>query len=307
METYSVITPAIRIDEILIQSINTVLDQEFEGNIEHIIIFDKPKLELKEIEKFESKLESLYKNRKIYKIYYNEGKKGPSTARNMGLDKVSGNIVCFLDADDLWPKNYIKKIDEVYKNDITITAISVPGYEFGVAGSEGRISIPLVPSGLIELNQMIWNPIGCPSGFSLRWNANVKDVRFNEFLRFCEDYNYYLLIFLSERQKFYRLSDLAFKYRRSELQSTNKPKKDDVENSRAIFIDSINYYPFNKISKLKLKILKMHINYRFDKLKDISYYNLIIQTVKLAMCSPSWVFAQLRRKMQNRLGRRDGN
>ncbi len=51
--------------------------------------------------------------------YYNQVNSGPSSARNYGLTKATGEFVCFIDADDYIPSEYLEKLMELaIKNDV---------------------------------------------------------------------------------------------------------------------------------------------------------------------------------------------
>ena len=44
--------------------------------------------------------------------------KGPAFCRNYAIDKSSSEFVAFMDSDDFWPKDKLKKqINEMLKND----------------------------------------------------------------------------------------------------------------------------------------------------------------------------------------------
>lgn len=56
-----------------------------------------------------NKFEKLYPH---FYCTYMEENKGPSAARNIGLDKMSGDFTCFVDSDDFVEENYISSILE---------------------------------------------------------------------------------------------------------------------------------------------------------------------------------------------------
>jgi glycosyltransferase involved in cell wall biosynthesis len=63
---------------------------------------------------------------------------GQLSAFVKGLDGVTGDIVCFLDADDHWDKDYLARVGEVYDNrrdiDFVFTDVNLFGNEQGVLG-----------------------------------------------------------------------------------------------------------------------------------------------------------------------------
>tara|TARA_B110000977_G_scaffold160935_1_gene205587 strand:- start:234 stop:986 length:753 start_codon:yes stop_codon:yes gene_type:complete len=102
MDLVSVIIPYYKKKEYIISSINSVLNQTYK-NLEIIIIYDdlnKEDLNL---------LKKIKKKDKRIKIYINKKNLGAGRSRNKGIKLSKGVFVAFLDSDDLWKKNKLKK------------------------------------------------------------------------------------------------------------------------------------------------------------------------------------------------------
>jgi len=102
MDLISVIIPYYKKKEYIISSINSALNQTYK-NLEIIIIYDdlnKEDLNL---------LKKIKKKDKRIKIYINKKNLGAGRSRNKGIKLSKGIFVAFLDSDDLWKKNKLKK------------------------------------------------------------------------------------------------------------------------------------------------------------------------------------------------------
>ena len=102
MELISVIIPYYKKKEYIISSINSVLNQTYK-NLEIIIIYDD--LNKKDL----NLLKKIKKKDKRIKIYINKKNLGAGRSRNKGIKLSKGVFVAFLDSDDLWKKNKLKK------------------------------------------------------------------------------------------------------------------------------------------------------------------------------------------------------
>ena len=118
MDLISVIIPYYKKKEYIISSINSVLNQTYK-NLEIIIIYDdlnKEDLNL---------LKKIKKKDKRIKIYINKKNLGAGRSRNKGIKLSKGIFVAFLDSDDLWKKNKLKKqIFFMKKNEINASHTS---------------------------------------------------------------------------------------------------------------------------------------------------------------------------------------
>jgi len=110
----SVVIPTYNRPEELIRSLKTVFNQTYDGNIEVLIIDDSKKSQEKFIDEKFHKILKNSKNRYIKYIY--KGKKeGSPRARNIGIKEARGEFIAFLDDDDEWLPDKIKKQVKVMK------------------------------------------------------------------------------------------------------------------------------------------------------------------------------------------------
>jgi teichuronic acid biosynthesis glycosyltransferase TuaG len=102
MELISVIIPYYKKKEYIATSINSVLKQSYK-NFELIIIYDDSNHEDLVI------LNNLKKKDKRIKIFINKKNIGAGLSRNKGIKLSKGKLIAFLDSDDLWLRNKLKK------------------------------------------------------------------------------------------------------------------------------------------------------------------------------------------------------
>ena len=102
MDLVSVIIPYYKKKEYITSSINSVLKQSHK-NLELIIIYDDSNHEDLII------LKNLKKKDKRIKIFINKKNMGAGLSRNKGIKLSKGKFIAFLDSDDLWLPNKLKK------------------------------------------------------------------------------------------------------------------------------------------------------------------------------------------------------
>ena len=102
MSLVSVIIPYYRKKQDISRTINSAINQTYK-NLEIILIYDdNKKNDLKYIKKI------CLKDKRI-KLFVNKKNLGAGTSRNKGIRYSKGDYIAFLDADDFWSKNKIKK------------------------------------------------------------------------------------------------------------------------------------------------------------------------------------------------------
>ena len=98
----SIIIPAYNAADYLAQTIESVLNQTY-SDFELILIDDGSTDRTREIIK-----DYQCKDARIKYFYKENG--GVSSARNLGLQKATGDFVSFLDSDDLWDRRFLESM-----------------------------------------------------------------------------------------------------------------------------------------------------------------------------------------------------
>ena len=111
----SVIMPYFKKKKYISESINSVLNQTYQ-KYEIIIVYDDDNLD--EL----SYLEKLKQNNCQIKIVKNDKNMGAGYSRNIGIKKSSGELIAFLDCDDVWNSNKLEEqIRFMKKNKISFS------------------------------------------------------------------------------------------------------------------------------------------------------------------------------------------
>jgi glycosyltransferase involved in cell wall biosynthesis len=108
----SIIIPAYNSEKYITETINSVLTQTY-TDWELIIIDDGSTDNTAEIVK-----QFCEKDDRI-KYYYQENS-GVSSARNLGIEKAEGNIIAFLDADDVWLEDNLSEKNKVLSDNTDV-------------------------------------------------------------------------------------------------------------------------------------------------------------------------------------------
>ena len=130
MSLISVIIPYYQKKKYITSSINSVLKQSYK-NLELIIIYDDTNHEDLII------LNNLKKKDKRIKIFINKKNIGAGLSRNKGIKLSRGKFIAFLDSDDLWSRNKLKKqilFMKQHKIKISHTSYYIINYKNKVIG-----------------------------------------------------------------------------------------------------------------------------------------------------------------------------
>lgn len=132
----SIVTPAYNAESFILDTIKMVLCQTY-TDWEWIIVEDGSTDGTRRLLK--SMQENGELDSRIRLFFLDDNENGAAGARNRGIDEAKGRYIAFLDADDVWmPEKLRKQIDFMMANDV---AFSFTSYEFGdeQAVSTGRL------------------------------------------------------------------------------------------------------------------------------------------------------------------------
>ena len=128
MKLVSIITPLFNAESYVEETICSVLNQDYQ-NWEMILVddcsLDKSVSIVQEIQKHDSRI----------KLLKNNSNMGPAPSRNRAIDEAKGDIIAFLDSDDIWhPQKLSKHVSFMEKNSSAFSHTS-----YGFIDENGRV------------------------------------------------------------------------------------------------------------------------------------------------------------------------
>lgn len=230
----SIITPLYNSEKFIAETIESVLAQTYE-NWEMIIVNDCSKDNGAKI------VEEYIKKDKRIKLFNNEKNMGVSFTRNRALDLSQGKYIAFLDSDDLWHKEKLKKqISFMENNNLSLTYTSYT--KMNEDGSlRGIINVPKK----LNYEELLKN---CLIGFltAVYKKEELEDCKFIKSK--AEDYIFWLNMFkkidfaygIQESLAFYRVSKNSRSSNKIDIVKFHWKIYREIENLS--LIKSIYYY-----------------------------------------------------------------
>jgi len=249
MDLISVIIPYYKKKEYIISTINSVLNQTYK-NLEIIIIYDDPNKEDLNV------LKKIKKKDKRIKIYINKKNLGAGRSRNKGIKLSKGIFVAFLDSDDLWKKNKLKKQIVFMKKkgiDASHTSYTIINSNNKIIGSRNAKDMSyklLLKSCDIGLSTVI-----------LKKEIITNKIKFAN-IKTKEDYVLWLKITLNNN-KIFALKDNLTKWRKLE-DSLSSSKLQKIYDGYLVYR---NYMNFNLLKSFGFLML-LSFNYFLKDIKN---------------------------------------
>ena len=232
-----IILPNFNSFEFIDETVQSIINQKY-TNWKLIIVDDNSNQETKSIIKKYEKLKKV-------KIFWLKKNKGAAYCRNFAINKTNSNFIAFIDSDDVWGKNKLKKqINFMKKNNYSFTYTN---YE-----TIGLKKKNVITPEKISFEEFIKNTSIATSTMIVRRNIS-KGVKFTN-SKICEDYFFKCKI-LKKIKFAYRLNSNLCKYRiRNGSLQSNKLKN-------FYWIWKINH-EYNKLSFLEnlISLISISLN-----------------------------------------------
>lgn len=131
-----------------------------------------------------NKYEKSYPN--FSSIFMKENK-GPAAARNLGLDRSSGDFICFVDSDDFVEEDYISLILEKIIANPLVEIIEIGAYSIDIFSNKTCIELISPPSLKLDYFQNFVYVCKYYLFTRIIKKDITKGLRFDESIRLCED------------------------------------------------------------------------------------------------------------------------
>lgn len=248
MELVSIITPSYNTGKFIKETITSVLNQSYK-NWEMIIVDDCSSDNSLEI------IKSFNDNR--IKLFVNDNNIGAAMSRNYALKKASGKWIAFLDSDDIWDKDKLRKQIEFMKKN---------NYDFSYTNyieiDEDSKEIGKFVSGPNILTKRSLNNFCYQGCLTVMYNnEKVGLVQINNLLK-NNDYAIWLKVI--KKSKCYLLPEVLASYRK---------RKGSISNHSYIKLIKYHYYLW-KDSEEKCSSIAVLFTFRnlvFGFLKKLIY------------------------------------
>lgn len=203
----SVIMPLYNSREHCVESIKSVLSQSY-YNFELIIVDDQSTDGSFEL------IRDSFPNETRIKLFQNDNNLGAGASRNKAIKIAKGRFIAFLDSDDLWHPDKLKK-QLKFMTDNQLSFSFTQYQKFDATGEQGVV----IPPDTVNYNQLLYsNVIGCLTAI---YDTTKLGKRYMPLIRKRQDMGLWLSI-LKDVDKAYCLQENLAKYRIDSGMTKNK-------------------------------------------------------------------------------------
>lgn len=274
----TVIIPAYNVSAFIKEAVNSALSQTW-SELEVIIVDDGSTDGTLQLAK------SIADSRLTVLSQKNQGS---SAARNTGLQLARGNLVAFLDGDDLWAPTKLEEQIGIFKANANIDLVFTLSKIIDETGGDtGRKSVPV--AGLISLRQlMVENVVNNGSAVMLRRSALNAVGPFDVDLPSCVDYDLWLRIAALRANNIYCIPHHLTRYRMRDGQITKNWRRMEAGWSRVI--EKLEVMAPNELRQLRHQIMGNMYRYlsyiayeskEFSKSRELFVKALHLDWIKL--------------------------
>lgn len=253
----TVVMPIYNSENYLQDSIRSVLNQTF-SNFELLLINDG----------------STDKSGKICTDFSQQDKRivvidkkneGPSAARNLGIDKAKGKYLCFIDSDDEYDQNYLKKMLG-YVGIYDFIACGIQSFN---DNGKSTLSKGIICESIKQIHQNLITIIETSilnSPINKLYNVQLlksNQFKFDESMDVGEDYHFNMNV-LMHCQSFISIPDMLYFYK-TRMNSITSSYKENIIETRKKNIDLTEsalkkaHIESDLVSKMKLKLIYVYL------------------------------------------------
>ena len=278
----SIITPCFNSHATIIETIESVKKQSY-SHIEHIIIDDGSTLPLEQTIRQYLHTVTLLR----------QENKGVAAARNQAVKYAQGDILVFLDADDLLDSSYVEKVVFAFstQNDVSMVAC----YVSEIGRSKNKIKIQP-----FNLESFYYHNSLFPSIIAVSKVLFDQVNGYNEKLKVCEDWDIYLRI-TEINSNVYIIPEYLFFYRKHKDLSSltdlmGRDKKTVHQAYYQLYKSRCEFYDEILVSPLNVAYLKIKMDKRIKKIFRVTKFLvvlLILLSLYLLQVSSANIFSFL--------------
>ena len=263
MKLVSVIVPYFNNESTVLRALDSIKCQTY-SNIEIILINDGSSDKTKDVvNKY-----ILDNNKMNFKHIILPENKGPSVARNIGINQSNGELIAFLDADDSWVNNKIELQAKVMDNNPELVLIACDHFiEYNNEKyTKSRSDFKIIEVTFKE--KLIKNRFCTPSVMLRRRCILDYNLKFNENQKFAEDTLFYLQIL--RRFKSVKIQAPLVTLYKPEISSVGlsskilETEKWELRNFKTLYKEN-KFIKNNKISLIKLNLLYLFSFIKFTR------------------------------------------
>ena len=277
----SIVIPVYNAEKYLEQCLNSIKNQTYK-NFEVILVNDGS------IDHSESICMDFVKVDTRFK-YFTKVNGGASSARNFGLDNVTGNYITFIDADDWVDENHLEVlINNIKDNNSDMAVSSIKKFDnsnnfyFRVYSNEEKYLLNYNKFNRVEFLVILPKLIPANNSYKVAVSKLFKkelvtDVRFDESIVYGEDLEFFFKIYNNINSISY-IDEVTYVYRLHDERSSSKFGQLHMEQELAIYKKM-----YERIEELGLptihyvNTLRNLLDYRKDYLDNRDLYNEYVE------------------------------
>ena len=235
---FSIITAFYNTELYLAECIDSVINQslDFKKNVQLILVDDGSSDDSTEI---------ALKYRDLYPeniILLSQENKGPSSARNLGLEYATGKYVNFLDSDDKLELNALENVLTFFNSNENINIVSIPLIFLG-SDEKDLLNKKFIKNKIVNVyDEFDYPQMHIPSCFIKR--EILKDLRFDENLIVGEN-TVLINQLLIHEEKYALINNTVYYYRK---RSNETSILDNIRSQKEYFTPKVNYFYKNLIN-----------------------------------------------------------